>query len=68
MDWTRRDLRRKFPHESSRLFQACYRQLLQWIRQGAIYMPDLDEACNWMDLLISERVNNPRSQFYMYGG
>jgi hypothetical protein len=65
--WTRKDLRGLFPNESERLFNACYRQLLQWIRYGAIDTPDLESARDWMDQLMSEKVNNPRSSFYIYG-
>jgi len=65
--WTRKDLQTLFPRESKRLFNACYAQLRQWMRQGAIDTPDLSEAQGWMDQIISERVNNPRSSFYIYG-
>lgn len=65
--WTKAELRRLFKHESDRLFNACYRQLRQWIRYGAIDTPDLYAAQEWIEQLIAERVNNPRSSFYIYG-
>lgn len=65
--WKKQELRRLFPRESDRLFSASYRQLRNWIRQGAIDTPDLFAAQEWMEQLLSERVNNPRSSFYIYG-
>ena len=67
MTWTRKQLRAMFPHDSDRLFNACYHQLMTWIRQGAIDTPDLTDASDWIERLMSERVNNSRSPFYIYG-
>ena len=65
--WTKQELRAKFPDESDRLFDAAYRQLRTWIRRGAIDYPDLAAACDWIEQIMAERVNNPRSSFYLYG-
>lgn len=53
---------------SSRLFAACWRQLLAWQRQGAIdTVTTVDDACRWLDDIAAEKVNNPQSAFYIYG-
>ena len=67
MNWTKRDLRAMFPNDSDQLFNACYRELNTWIRQGAIDTPDLQDAANWIEQLMAERVNDSRSPFYLYG-
>lgn len=52
---------------SDRLFRACwahYRRLLA----NAIDFPNSDDdVVSWLDSIASEKVNNPRSTFYIYG-
>lgn len=53
---------------SNRLFEACYRQYLKWLREGAIDTPvDICQVVQWVDSIAAEKVNNPRSSFYIYG-
>jgi hypothetical protein len=52
---------------SERLFEACWRDLQRGIRQGAIDASTVDLAMVWLDDFASERVNDERSPFYLYG-
>jgi hypothetical protein len=52
---------------SWRLFLACWRQYRTWLR-GAIDDPQSDDdVLGWLDSIAAERVNNPRSSFYITG-
>jgi len=63
----KRAARRSF-EGSPDLFDACWRQLLQWVRQGAIDdPPDQSDVDDWLEQIAAEKVNNPRSRFHIYG-
>ncbi len=49
---------------SRELFNACWRQLKRDVYTES--MP-ADEISAWLEALAAERVNNPRSKFYIYG-
>lgn len=52
---------------SQELFNACWRQYMTWLN-GAIDDPKaLSDVINWLDQIASEKVNNPKSRFYIYG-
>ena len=52
---------------SDRLFNACWGQYIFWL-QGAIDNPSCDyDVENWLDQIASEKVNDSRSSFYLYG-
>jgi hypothetical protein len=52
---------------SERLFSACWNQYLAWLR-GAIDDPETQaDVDQWLDQIASEKVNNPKSVFYIYG-
>lgn len=52
---------------SDRLFAACWRQYREYLN-GGIDDPSCDaDVIDWLDALASEKVNNPRSTFYIYG-
>jgi hypothetical protein len=52
---------------SEELFDACWRQYRTYVN-GAIDDPeDLGDVLEWLDSIAAEKVNNPRSRFYMYG-
>ena len=52
---------------SGRLFGAAWRQYRAWLN-GAIDDPKCDQdVLDWLEQIISAKVNNPRSQFYIYG-
>jgi hypothetical protein len=56
---------RKFGGDS--LKRACWRQYVAWLR-GAIDDPDDDEnVIGWLESIAYEKVNNPKSKFYIYG-
>lgn len=58
---------RKVFRGSERLFQACWRQYLSYLR-GAIDNPDSQtDIDSWLDSIASEKVNNYKSVFYIYG-
>ena len=50
-----------------RLFACAWRTYVRW-RAGSIDSPDSDdEVVGWLNQIASERVNNSRSSFYIYG-
>jgi hypothetical protein len=52
---------------STRLFNACWHQYRSYVK-GAIDDPTcLADVTDWLDTLASEKVNNSRSSFYIYG-
>jgi len=64
----KKSIRKEFTDSNNRLFDAAWRQLATWVRQGAIDDPTCEaDIINWIDQIISEKVNNPRSRFYIYG-
>ena len=53
---------------SDSLFEACWRQLLRWIREGAIDTPiDDQQVMGWLDQIAAEKVNDSRSPYFIYG-
>ena len=51
--------------EGSRaLFEACWRQLRKEVYTESMRA---DEVAAWLEAFAAERVNNPRSKFYIYG-
>jgi len=52
---------------TDRLFASCWKQYLQWLK-GAIDSPaDQADVDQWLCGIASEKVNNPRSTFHIYG-
>ena len=52
---------------STALFNACWKQYRAWLK-GSINNPKCDyDVIDWLDKIAAEKVNNPRSVFYMYG-
>lgn len=52
---------------SDRLFSACWSQYLRYLL-SAIDHPLTDEdVTGWLDSIAAEKVNNPRSSFYITG-
>jgi hypothetical protein len=58
-------LRREHPDDDGNLFDAAWRKLLIYARNAEIL--DYDHLNNLYDATVSEMVNNPRSQYYIYG-
>jgi hypothetical protein len=50
---------------SERLFEACWRELLRCRRHTEI--DTQADAGRWLDLFAAEKVNNPKSAFYLWG-
>jgi len=49
------------------LFESCWRQYRQYLR-GSINNPTCqDDVDQWLDSIASEKVNNPKSPFYIHG-
>jgi hypothetical protein len=49
------------------LFESCWRQYCLFLR-GAIDEPlDQSDINNWLEQIACDKVNNPRSKFYIYG-
>lgn len=60
--------RKFFMDCSDRLFTSAWKQYLSYQKMGAIDNPKSDEdICDWIDSIISEKVNNNCSQFFIYG-
>lgn len=52
---------------SGRLKRACWRQY-RYFLQGSIDDPtDDQDVIGWLESIASERVNNSKSTFYIYG-
>lgn len=52
---------------SSNLFEACWQLYRKYLR-GAIDNPSNQaDVDSWLEQIASEKVNNPRSSFYIYG-
>lgn len=52
---------------SERLFRACWRQYIAFLR-GSIDAPICDQdVADWLDSIAAEKVNDSRSAFYIYG-
>ena len=49
------------------LFNACWKQYREYLK-GSIDNPTCQEDIDaWLDTIASEKVNNPKSKFYIYG-
>ena len=56
-----------FKKESNNLFDSAWRQYIIWLH-GSINNPETDDDIrNWIDKIISEKVNNPKSKYYIIG-
>lgn len=62
-----RHYRHFFSRTSDRLYRAAFKQYRAFLN-GSIDDPSCDEdVVNWLTSIISEKVNNPRSSFYIHG-
>ena len=61
----KRQFREKNSLDSDALFNASWRVLLQFFAQGDVC--DEHHMQELYDSIVSEKVNNPRSKFYIYG-
>jgi len=52
---------------SNSLFSACWRQYLGYLHGATDNPESQDDIDSWLDSIASEKVNNPRSTFYIYG-
>ena len=52
---------------SNELFDACWRQYRQYVNGGTDDPDDIDDVMEWLDGIASEKVNNPKSRFWIYG-
>ena len=59
---------RSFFDGSNDLFNSCWRQYCNAYSAGGIDEPTCQEDVNnLLDSIASEKVNNPKSEFYIYG-
>ena len=56
---------RKQVNDNGNLFDACWREVLKYARQADIH--DYSQLYNLYNNIASQKVNNPRSKFYIYG-
>jgi len=62
-----KDAARKEFDGSNSLFNACWRVYLGYLK-GAIDNPsDQSDVDSWLRAIAAEKVNNPKSSFYIYG-
>lgn len=52
---------------NSDLFTACWYQYMTYLNGGTDDPSNLDDVMGWLESIASEKVNNPRSKFYIYG-
>lgn len=52
---------------SDRLFAACWRQYLTYLAESIDNPTCQSDIDGWLESIASEKVNNPRSVFYLYG-
>ena len=55
-------LRLNNSQDSNRLFNAVWRKI-KWFNENS----EIDDLQGLYDTIVSEKVNNPKSPFYMYG-
>ena len=67
-NFKKENIRKKyFFNTSKRLFNSAWKQYIVYLR-GSIDNPiDDNDIVNWIEQIISEKVNNPKSSFYIYG-
>ena len=51
--------------DSDALFEACWREVMIFAKQSDIY--DNNHLKELYNSIVSQKVNNPRSRFYIYG-
>ena len=65
---SRQYYREFFTEDSTALFNACWTVYKRYLNSSAIDNPACDDDVeSWIDSIISEKVNNPNSQYYIYG-
>jgi len=57
-------LKKKY-NDTDRLFNSAWREVLYFARNSEIR--DFEELCAIYEQITSQKVNNPRSSFYIYG-
>jgi hypothetical protein len=58
-------LRKDFPEDDTNLFNAVWRKIRYYANNAEIL--DYQQMKDLYESLVSEMVNNPRSQYYIYG-
>ncbi len=53
--------------DSLRLFKACWRQYVGYLRSSIDDPTCDDDVLSWLDSIAAEKVNNSRSTFYLRG-
>lgn len=60
-------IRQRFTDTSDNLFNNAWKEYIRYLN-GSIDNPnDEEDIYNWIDNIISEKVNNPKSKYYIYG-
>jgi hypothetical protein len=52
---------------SKRLFEACWKQYRNYVKSSIDNPESISDVMDWLNNIASEKVNNPNSQFYIYG-
>lgn len=50
-----------------RLFLSCWRTYLAYLNGDIDEPSDQNEVDSWLESIASEKVNDPKSSFYIYG-
>lgn len=62
----KKEARKKF-EGSNNLFDVCWKDMLSLIRDGMEEPESEEETMRVLDDIASQKVNSPRSKFYIYG-
>ena len=62
-----RHYRHFFRHDSNRLYRAAWAKYRRLLRDAIDYPTSDSDVCGWLESIMAESVNNPRSTFYIYG-
>jgi hypothetical protein len=63
---SKKEAKRNF-NGSNRLFEACWRTYRGYLNGGIDNPKDQGTVDAWLKEIAAEKVNNPKSSFYIYG-
>ena len=68
MQYKRKTIHEKYFSDCrEKLFNYAWRKYRYYLQGSIDDHHSEDDVRNWLDSIISELINNPRSQFYIYG-
>ena len=68
MQYKRKEIWKKYFNDCrEKLFNCAWKKYRYYLRSSIDNPKTETDIVNWIDTIISEIVNNPRSKFYIYG-